>query len=420
MSIVNTDLLRERFNHSRIDRFLLSDKSSYVEHARRGIDLDHRCFHSSARAFIEDQPSRYPAVLRSVPGRLVSIHFGEGCTIMGVVEPVEPVDTTGGVLLSIFCTDGDGYDGGGFPFGGPCVRHQYIPSDIISEAWLIEVRTERAGVGYVREKTVAERDPRRLQYLTDVQQEAFSDLQLLEPACRLHGSTVYGMSEPDSDVDVCVAQLNDLAGSVDAGLTPFHIIEDLLHLNNPRLRLRHKNGTEMDVVGIRNYEEEKDRALCCVCQNVVFKNFFVSLQRWWKDCRRMYDLEPKYGYPNKFNLFLVAIFFLQLFEGVPVWSRLAARDSPRLQCRNTADDIFGSFLEFLLNHSCRPNMNLRFGNWDEKRENQSLRRWLLKDPCNNNNVFSHFSPEMVAKVEICVREKLDSCPPYNCIYETDN
>ena len=280
MSVVISDILQECFTLSRIDRCLLSDKPAYVEYIQRRIDLQHRRFPNETRearaSFVEDQPSRYLTVLQSVPGRLLSIHFGEGVTIMGFVESV---DAAGGVFLSTFCGDGDGYRRGEFPFGGPCIPvGQYIPSDVIAEAWLIEVRMGCTKVEYLRDKTVVDQDPQRLQYLTDLQWEAFSDFQLLAPSCRLHGLVVYGTSRPDSDVDICVDhnQLDELAAMVYAGLAPFEMGKDLLHLRKPRLVLWHEHGTKMDVVGMDNYEEEKDHALCCVCQNVVYNNFLVT------------------------------------------------------------------------------------------------------------------------------------------------
>ena len=51
---------------------------------------------------------------------------------------------------------------------------------------------------------MVEQDTRKWQYLTEGQRKAFFDFQLCEPSGRLHGSTVYGMSTPNSDVDVCI------------------------------------------------------------------------------------------------------------------------------------------------------------------------------------------------------------------------
>lgn len=253
--------------------------------------------------------------------------------------------------------------------------------------------------------------------MTHRQRKAFCDFQLVHPECRLHGSTVYGMSTPDSDVDLCVDEirLDGLAEAAEFGLIPFNIVSDLLHLRIRRLVLQHNNGTEMDVVGMEHYEEEKDRALLRICQNAVFKSFMKKLQQWWKGL----PLEPKDGYPNTFNIFLMAIFFLQCFEDVPSWPTLVATELPPLQCYHTAEDIFGSFLSFLLDRSCHVKMDLHVGRWQKKKRGGSLQTWLLLDPCKeNHNVFSNFQPKQVAEVlDMDVHPKLTSYPPYHLIYK---
>ncbi|OEU17972.1 hypothetical protein FRACYDRAFT_238403 [Fragilariopsis cylindrus CCMP1102] len=145
--------------------------------------------------------------------------------------------------------------------------------------------------------------------------------------------------------------------------------------------LRHDNEVEFDVVGMDYYEPEKDLVLNRICQDATFKTFLGTLQQWWKGCH----LDPMDGYPNRFNLFLIAIFFLQCFEGVPLWSELAAADfAPFLCTSHTANDVFYSFLHFLVDYSCRYKIDLHVGQCKEKRPGGSLRTWLLRDPCNSS------------------------------------
>ena len=124
------------------------------------------------------------------------------------------------------------------------------------------------------------------------------------------------------------------------------------------------------------------------------------------------------GYPNKFNLFLIAIFFLQCFEGVPLWSELAVADFVPLLCSHTANDVFYIFLHFQVDHSCRYKMDLRVGQCEEKRLGGSLRTWLLRDLCNNRNAFEGIHPDKVGEVlKMHVRPTLNSCPPHELIYK---
>ena len=390
MTEINRELLRERINHARVQRCLLTEKSTYLEHVQRSININ-----QEEGAFIIEMPPRNLSILPSVINCLVSIHSGYGETVMGIVERID--DPVTKITLSAVCWDGDGYDSGEFPYGEFCTaRVEIFEMSYLRNTWLLEVRTEQARQRYLEDKTIAEQDPQKFQYLTDKQQEAFDDFQLCEPSSRLHGSTVYGMSTPDSDVDVCINEdrLVGLADNADAVLIPFEIVSNLLHLGTSRLVLRHDNGVEFDVVGMDCYEPEKDVVLKRICQNIVFKTFLKKLQQWWKGC----GLEPQDGYPNKFNLFLMAIFFLQCFEGVPSWLELAATDFVPLQCRHTANDLFCSFLHFLLVDSRRIKMDLHVGRWQEKRKGGSLRCWLLRDPCTNRNVFAGSHPDRVAEV----------------------
>ena len=162
-------------------------------------------------------------------------------------------------------------------------------------------------------------------------------------------------------------------------------------------------------------DTERDLVLNRICQDATFKTFLGTLQQWWKGCH----LDPMDGYPNKFNLFLMAIFFLQCFEGVPLWSELAAADFvPFLCTSHTANDVFYSFLHFLVHHSCRYKIDLHVGQCKEKRPGGSLRTWLLRDQCNyrNRNVFEGIHPDKVREVlEMHVLPTLNSCPSHELI-----
>ena len=245
-------------------------------------------------------------------------------------------------------------------------------------------------------------DPQKLENLTDDQLFAFLQFQALVPSCRLHGSTVYGLSTPNSDVDICVED-SDLLDSADInwkfGVTLFDVVQDLTNQPLSRVILQHDNGTEIDIVGMRHYHEEKDIVIQRICEVVEFKEFFESVQTWWKRCDHFRSVD---GYPNKFNVFLTGIFFLQFYAGVSPWMRLAAADPPQLQCQPncTASDIFKSFLRFLSSKdACRVKMDLKIGLWQDKRIGGSQSTWLLKDPCTDRNVFDSFNRNLVQDVE---------------------
>ena len=158
-------------------------------------------------------PPRNLSILPFVVNRLVSIHFGSGDTVMGTVQRID--DPVIIVSLSIVCEDGDEYDSGMFPFGG--LRKPRASIFLLRNAWLLEIHTAQAQRRYLQDKTIAEQYTRKWQYLTDGQRKAFSDFQLCERSGRLHRSTVYGMSTPNSDVDICIDEdrLDDLAGKCD-------------------------------------------------------------------------------------------------------------------------------------------------------------------------------------------------------------
>jgi hypothetical protein len=99
-----------------------------------------------------------------------------------------------------------------------------------------------------------------LQYMTTQQSQAFSQFRTLEPSCRLHGSTVYGLSSADSDIHVCVWDHLDVTIELVTDVSNFAVREDLRHLRKPRLIIQHSNGTDIDVAKMTLYEPEKDNA----------------------------------------------------------------------------------------------------------------------------------------------------------------
>ena len=85
-----------------------------------------------------------------------------------------------------------------------------------------------------------------LESMTLQQITAFTEFQSLYPACRLHGSAVYGLATPDADLDVCIDEgalysLPDEMNHMGLG-QDFKMVHTLLHLRLPRVVLRHRES----------------------------------------------------------------------------------------------------------------------------------------------------------------------------------
>ena len=262
----------------------------------------------SVLTIVEDESSQFLAVLRSAGGRYVSIDFEMGYILEGIVEDVDE-DTRQVTLSSVF--EYDPFDMSGFYYD-VCWPTIALTFEKIGDALLIAVKPEQAKSRYLIDSCHLQEkeDPQKLENLTDDQLFAFLQFQALVPSCRLHGSTVYGLSTPNSDVDICVED-SDLLDSADInwkfGVTLFDVVQDLTNQPLSRVILQHDNGTEIDIVGMRHYHEEKDIVIQRICEVVEFKEFFESVQTWWKRCDHFRSVD---GYPNKFNVFLTGIFFL--------------------------------------------------------------------------------------------------------------
>ena len=256
---------------------------------------------------------------------------------------------------------------------------------------------------HLRRVEITEKDPSRLQFMTDSQRDAFAAFQSnVEPKCRLHGSIVYGLATSKSDVDVCVPDIQTLG---DFCFQPFEVKEDLLHLRIPRLLLCHENGTELDVVGMECYDETKDTVMTRLCSEPTFKNFFAHIRSWMKSYP---GLVPAHGYPNTFNMLLLGVFFLQLVGILPSWSCLASSDPPLLSFPDcfVDKDAFPNFMEFLSKGAGCCKMDLSVGKWQEKR-NRNTRTWHLLAPTHNRQLLSGFDLNQINQViEVCVHPEL--------------
>lgn len=261
-----------------------------------------------------------------------------------------------------------------------------------------------------------ERDPAtRLRYMSPEQNQAFSHFETLEPRCRLHGSTVYGISSPESDIDVCVPNLGELERVI-RSVSNFQVCSDQLAMRLPRLILRHNNGSELDVVDMSMFEPNKDKAMLRICRVPIFKEYLNHIRDFVK-WMQSDGLKPMYGFPNSFNMMLMGVFFLQLNELLPVWPELVDGTEQldllgHFDAATAATDLYASFLEFLLNESCHCKMDLALGHWEPKPRYNSHRTWLLWDPCDtrrNNirkNVFAGCQEERINTLLHYVRATL--------------
>lgn len=229
------------------------------------------------------------------------------------------------------------------------------------------------------------------------QKQAFSHFQTLEPRCCLHGSTVYGLASPESDIDVCVPNLGEVEVAIQS-VSNFQVYSNQLTMRLPRLILRHSNGSKIDLVDMSMFEPDKDKAMLRICRVPIFKEFLNHIRDFVKWMQNN-GLRPMYGYPNSFNMMLMGIFFLQLNELVPVWSELVGGTGQLGLCvATTATDLYTRFLEFLLNESRQCKMDLALGCWEPKSRH---RTWLLWDPCDTRrtnvrkNVFAGCQEEQV-------------------------
>ena len=74
---------------------------------------------------------------------------------------------------------------------------------------------------------VSETDPIKFQLMHENQMIAFLDFQAIVPDCKLHGSTVYGLCSPDSDVNICVANIDTVFLFFNGNYpTPFFLVDD--------------------------------------------------------------------------------------------------------------------------------------------------------------------------------------------------
>ena len=347
---------------------------------------------------LETDPGQFAGVLSAAIGQVVALHYKTGHCVAGVVESVENLLNL--VTLAYVLTEHDFND----DISYVCSAEE---SYNFSRVWVVETRNEVTKTQHLAQYEMhlqtpcfVEQDPQRFQNMSEAQRESFREFQLLSPGCRLHGSVVYGLSSASSDVDVCVDGA-DLEALLDIlPQSPFQLESNLLHLRIPRLILTHRrSGTMMDLVGMQHYEPVKDRVMIRICQDPTFRSFLQLVRRWWKD----YELAPAEGYPNSFNMLLMGVFFLQLFEDVPIWQELAApKGAPCPSCRpdHSATDIFGSFLYFLTRPelSCSVHMDLCVGQWQDKSERDHSLTWVLLDPCHRRNVFAGFYPEPLRHV----------------------
>ena len=254
---------------------------------------------------------------------------------------------------------------------------------------------------HLEKNTFAYRDPSRFKFMSESQLEAFRDLQVLEPRCVAHGSTVYCLATQGSDVDVCVPDVLSTDATVTWIHTPFNVVEDLLHLRVSRLILRHTNGTLVDVVDLKWYKPEYDEVLTRICAVPVLKAFFHRIRGWIKD----QELAPADGFPNSFTMMLVGIHFLQLVDVLPPWQELAGQESPCISFHLLNEiDAFPNFLDFLYCWSRKCRMDLTVGKWQPKsvrrRDGTQSQAWHLRLPnpvksARDVNVFAGFHPNQV-------------------------
>ena len=114
--------------------------------------------------------------------------------------------------------------------------------------------------------------------MTDDQMNAYDNFQSIFPNCRLHGSIVYGLSNENSDVDVCVDDLYNVYDEIEYqdgdGYYYFDIMSNQLEQRIPRLVLKHREtGVELDLVSNDFYEPEFDQALINICKIKKYKIF---------------------------------------------------------------------------------------------------------------------------------------------------
>ena len=253
-------------------------------------------------------------------------------------------------------------------------------------------------------------------HMSAEQSEAFSEFKELWSDCRLHGSTVYGLATPASDIDVCVENVGDVCGFPGY---PFEVVSDQVDERISRVILRHPNGTHVDVVGMQLFEPEKDKVLTRICKIPCFKEYLTLIRGFVKTIVEA-GMVPMHGYPNTFNMLLVGIFFLQSLEILPVWCKLADTTQPDLQpCQEDSESLFGRFLCFLHNDAGKYKMDLHVGTLIMKRERlfdpRRPRRqlgiaswlWNLEDPCNGKLVFAGCDQDNVANVKEIVLATLE-------------
>jgi hypothetical protein len=239
-------------------------------------------------------------------------------------------------------------------------------------------------------------------YMTQEQRKAFADFQLFEPNCCRHGSTVYGMSSAQSDVDLCVPSLQILDvqfAKFRNGEGPFTVEDDQLDCSLARIVLRHTNGAILDIVGMKYYSKVKDAVMSRICQEPTLRELFLMIRAWRKTWAS--DMTPQYGFPNTFNLQLAAIYLLQLMNVLPSWATIPQSAKFPSVSQHTAAGLYAMFLNFLNCDVYQCRMDLHLGRWNPKQRNgQQMQRWLLFDPVDRKrDVFSRFDPRRIQRVK---------------------
>jgi hypothetical protein len=227
------------------------------------------------------------------------------------------------------------------------------------------------------------------------QRQAYRDYCKFDPNNFLHGSIVFGLAGPDSDLDI-VTHAKIYAIKHKAEVSKRFFVKDFLpRLRIPRIILLHENGVELDVVPLKNCNDfvEKDVKIGILCSVPFYKEYIKSIRAWHKTHSDI--LITKNGFPSSFNLILVGLFYLQnrpLGSLLPVWIELQGPESLFVYSDAvrslTTEVVFQEYLSFLVGTASHLEMNLNKkyqGEWIvQETTKESL--WTLTDPASSVKV----------------------------------